>query len=161
MKDAVLTPQGQPQRVGWHPPTIFESAMPTLERRRSPRRCRMGIGSSSLNGLERRDSSRALELDLSASAARTGWQWQPRRRNLSAFVGSARRLANGHTLITFGMSAGGGSTGPIEVYEVNQRGRHRMASGNRGDQADISRRAVALDRIGVHERRAIKLVLLI
>ena len=82
----------------------------------------MGIGSSSLNGLERRDSSRALELDLSASAARTGWQWQPRRRNLSAFVGSARRLANGHTLITFGMSAGGGSTGPIEVYEVNQQG---------------------------------------
>lgn len=74
------------------------------------------------NGLERGDSSRALELDLSAPEAKAVWQWRPARRNLSAFVGSARRLANGNTLITFGMSAGGGSTGPIEVYEVNQKG---------------------------------------
>ena len=74
------------------------------------------------NGLERRDSSRALELDLSASAVRPVWQWRPARRNFSAFVGSARRLANGNTLITFGMSAFAGSTGPIEVYEVNPKG---------------------------------------
>jgi hypothetical protein len=74
------------------------------------------------NGLERGDSSRALELDLSAPVATAVWEWRPARRNLSAFVGSARRLANGNTLITFGMSAGRGSTGPIEVYEVNQKG---------------------------------------
>jgi hypothetical protein len=41
---------------------------------------------------------------------------------MSAFVGSARRLANGHTLVAFGMSAVDGSTGPIEVFEVNRRG---------------------------------------
>jgi hypothetical protein len=75
------------------------------------------------NGLERGDSSRALELDLSAPAAKAVWQWRPSRRNFSAFVGSARRLASGNTLITFGMSAGvGGSTGPIEVYEVTTTG---------------------------------------
>lgn len=74
------------------------------------------------NGLRQRDSSRALELDLRAPAPRAIWQWQPARRNRSAFVGSARRLSSGNTLVTFGMSAGGESTGPIEVYEVNPRG---------------------------------------
>jgi hypothetical protein len=74
------------------------------------------------NGVGRRNSSRALELDLNASPVRAVWQWQPSRRNLSAFVGSARRLANGNTLVTFGMSAVAGSTGPIEVYEVNPNG---------------------------------------
>jgi len=74
------------------------------------------------NGVIRRDSSRALELDLSASAVKAVWQWRPARRNFSAFVGSARRLANGNTVITFGMSAFAGSTGPIEVYEVNRKG---------------------------------------
>ena len=70
------------------------------------------------NGLQTRDSSRALELDLSAAEVKAVWQWQPERRNLSAFVGSARRLANGNTLVAFGMSAVEGSTGPIEVYQV-------------------------------------------
>lgn len=74
------------------------------------------------NGLRRRDSSRALELDLSQPAVKAAWQWQPARRNMSAFVGSARRLANGNTLVAFGMSAFGGSTGPIEVYELNRKG---------------------------------------
>lgn len=74
------------------------------------------------NGLKVRDSSRALELDLSGPEPKAAWQWQPARRNMSAFVGSARRLANGNTLVTFGMSAFGDSTGPIEVYEVNPRG---------------------------------------
>ena len=74
------------------------------------------------NGLERGDSSRALELDLSASAASAVWHWRPTGRNLSEFVGSARRLANGNTVIAFGMSAVGKSTGPIEVYEVTRKG---------------------------------------
>jgi hypothetical protein len=74
------------------------------------------------NGVRGRDSSRALELDLSGSVVKAVWQWQPARRNLSAFVGSARRLENGNTLVTFGMSAIAGSTGPIEVYEVTRKG---------------------------------------
>jgi len=38
-------------------------------------------------------------------------------------VGSARRLANGNTLLAFGMSAGrNGSTGPTEAYEVTPAG---------------------------------------
>lgn len=46
----------------------------------------------------------------------------PRRRYAGA-VGSARRLANGNTMIAFGMSAGVvGSTGPTEVYEVDAAG---------------------------------------
>jgi hypothetical protein len=72
------------------------------------------------NGLQMRDSSRALELDLSGAKVKAVWEWQPPRRNLSNFVGSARRLANGNTLIGFGMSAVAGSTGPIEVYEVTR-----------------------------------------
>jgi hypothetical protein len=74
------------------------------------------------NGLRRRDSSRALELDLNASDPKAVWHWQPARRNRSAFVGSARRLVNGNTLVAFGMSAVGESTGPIEVYETTRRG---------------------------------------
>lgn len=74
------------------------------------------------NGVGRRDSSRALELDLSNDEVKAVWQWQPARRNLSAFVGSARRLASGNTLVTFGMGAGRGSTGPVEVYEVTPTG---------------------------------------
>ena len=74
------------------------------------------------NGVKRRNSSRALELDLSGADAKAVWQWQPARRNRSAFVGSARRLQNGNTLVTFGMSAFGESTGPIEAYEVDRKG---------------------------------------
>ena len=74
------------------------------------------------NGVRRRDSSRVLELELRTSAVKAAWQWQPLRRNFSAFVGSARRLANGNTLVAFGMGPFLGSTGPIEVYEINRKG---------------------------------------
>lgn len=74
------------------------------------------------NGFDTRDSSRALEFDLRGAMPKVVWQWHPPRRNKSAFVSSARRLASGHTLVSFGMSAGNGSTGPIEVFEVNRRG---------------------------------------
>ena len=72
------------------------------------------------NGLLR-DASRALELDLSGAEQKAVWQWQPPRRNLSMFVGSARRLTNGDTVVAFGMSKVAGSTGPVEVYEVNPK----------------------------------------
>ena len=86
------------------------------------------------NGLRQRHSSRALEFDLRTPVPRVVWQWQPSRRNLSAFVGSARRLSNGNTLVTFGMSAIGESTGPIEVYEVDPQGKtvwHLETAGTR------------------------------
>jgi hypothetical protein len=74
------------------------------------------------NGLQTRESSRALELDLRGATAKAVWQWQPARRNRSAFVSSARRLASGHTLVAFGMSGVDGSTGPVEVFEVTREG---------------------------------------
>ncbi len=71
------------------------------------------------NGFQRSEPySRGLELDMGTPPARSVWQFRPSRTNWSRAVGAARRLANGNTIMTFGMSPGlGGSTGPIEVYE--------------------------------------------
>lgn len=67
--------------------------------------------------------SRAVEYDISDGVARTVWEWRPARDNFAFAVSSARRLANGNTLVGFGMSPGlNGSTGPIEVYEVSPDG---------------------------------------
>jgi len=75
------------------------------------------------NGLARGGFSRAIEYSLDGGTARTLWEWRSQPLNYAAAVGSARRLANGHTLIAFGMSAGlVGSTGPTEVYEVDATG---------------------------------------
>jgi hypothetical protein len=76
------------------------------------------------NNLDSADASRALEFELSGTATAVRvWEWKPARRNLATAVGSARRMGNGHTVVTFGMSAGlNGSTGPIEVYEVDAVG---------------------------------------
>lgn len=77
--------------------------------------------------------SRAVEYELSGSTARTAWQWRPARDNYSSAVGSTRRLRNGNTLVTFGMTAGrNGSSGPTETYEVTPDGRvawHLVVSG--------------------------------
>lgn len=75
------------------------------------------------NGFMVRDSSRAIELDLRGDQVRPIWQWQPARANRAPAVGSARRLPGGNTLVAFGMSKSRGSTGPIEVYEVDAAGR--------------------------------------
>lgn len=80
------------------------------------------------NGWERTEErfSRAVEyeIDLQGSVARTVWEFRPTRPNWSRAISSARRLANGNTLVTFGMSEGAvGSTGPIEVYEVDAAAR--------------------------------------
>jgi len=75
------------------------------------------------NGLARGGFSRAIEYSLDGGSARTLWEWRSQPLNYAAAVGSARRLANGHTLIAFGMPAGLlGSTGPTEVYEVDAAG---------------------------------------
>jgi hypothetical protein len=74
-----------------------------------------------------------VEYELAGAAARQVWEWRATPDNYSAAVSSARRLANGNTLIGFGMSAGiQGSTGPTEVYEADADGRpiwHLVVSG--------------------------------
>ncbi|MGQ0733488.1 MAG: aryl-sulfate sulfotransferase [Acidobacteriota bacterium] len=67
--------------------------------------------------------SRAVEFALAGRVARPVWQWRPPKDNYSSAVSSAVRMANGHTLVAFGMSAGrNGSTGPTEAFEVNRDG---------------------------------------
>jgi len=75
------------------------------------------------NGVNRGGYSRAVEFSLDGAAARMSWEWRPQPANYASAISSARRLANGNTLIAFGMSAGlAGSTGPTEVYEVSTDG---------------------------------------
>jgi hypothetical protein len=75
------------------------------------------------NGIDRGGYSRAVEYSLDGGTAHTLWEWRSEPANFASAVGSARRLANGHTLIAFGMAAGFvGSTGPTEVYEVDAFG---------------------------------------
>jgi len=75
------------------------------------------------NGVDRGGYSRAVEFSLEGGAARTVWEWRSQPLNFATAVGSARRLANGNTMIAFGLPAGvAGSTGPTEVYEVDPAG---------------------------------------
>jgi hypothetical protein len=68
-------------------------------------------------------ASRAVEYQLLGDSAVVAWQWTPASANYAAAVSSARRLANGNTVVGFGMSAGlTNSTGPTEVYEVTAEG---------------------------------------
>jgi hypothetical protein len=67
--------------------------------------------------------SRAVEYVIEGSRARQVWEWKPPNNNYASAVSSARRLANGHTLIAFGMEKGrNGSTGPTDAYEVTADG---------------------------------------
>jgi hypothetical protein len=75
------------------------------------------------NGRDRGNQSRALEFRLGDRTATRVWEWAPPRSNFASAVSSARRLANGNTLVSFGMSAGSSdSTGPTEAYEVTPAG---------------------------------------
>lgn len=75
------------------------------------------------NGTSRGGFSRAIEYALDGTSARTLWEWRSQPLNYASAVGSARRLENGHTLVAFGMTTGlAGSTGPTEVYEVDEAG---------------------------------------
>ncbi len=68
--------------------------------------------------------SRAVEYAIDGSRARQVWEWRPKTHdNYAAAVSSARRLANGNTLVAFGMVKGRiGSTGPTEAFEVTSDG---------------------------------------
>ena len=78
------------------------------------------------NGFARANApySRAAEYEISGQHARKVWEWRPPTDNWARLMGSARRLPNGNSLITFGRARNPseGSTGPIEVYEVTHSG---------------------------------------
>ncbi|HSM35679.1 MAG TPA: aryl-sulfate sulfotransferase [Longimicrobiales bacterium] len=69
--------------------------------------------------------SRALELeiDFDADTAREVWSFRAPNDNYAPIISGARRLANGNTMVTFGLRHDfRGSRGPIEVYEVDPAG---------------------------------------
>ena len=75
------------------------------------------------NDIERGGPSRPVELALDGDSAHAIWEFRSSPANFATAIGSARRMANGHTMVGFGMSPGlAGSTGPIEVYEVDAAG---------------------------------------
>ena len=88
------------------------------------------------NGIERTVErySRALELEIVGDSSRIVWQWRPEVDNWALIISSARRLANGNTMVGFGVSKNpaNGATGPIEAYEVTGSGNvvwHIVVSG--------------------------------
>jgi hypothetical protein len=67
--------------------------------------------------------SRAVEYLIDGSTAKQIWEWKAPNNNYASAVSSARRLANGNTLVAFGMEKGrNGSSGPTEAYEVTSNG---------------------------------------
>lgn len=81
------------------------------------------------NGFDRQPAfSRAIEyrIDAAAGTATRVWQYRATPDIYAALVGSVRRLANGHTVILFGMLQGhNASTGPIVAVEVDAAGTER------------------------------------
>jgi hypothetical protein len=101
------------------------------------------------NGLQRGTDSRAVEYTFAGSAPRVTWEFHPSPPNYASAVGSARRLANGNTLVAFGMSSGlAGSTGPTEVYEVSP---NRTAVWHLIVHTQVMYRAEPLDAVGEEE----------
>ena len=80
------------------------------------------------NGFARTDGgqySRAIEfeLDPATASARVVWQYRPGPDIWSTVFSSARRLANGHSVVTFGAPPGLlGATGPVTLHEVSPAG---------------------------------------
>lgn len=75
------------------------------------------------NGRDRPEGefSRAseIELDHAAGTAALAWQFRPDPDIYAPIMSSARRLENGHTVVTFGTAEGFiESSGPIVIFEV-------------------------------------------
>ncbi len=69
--------------------------------------------------------SRALEiaLDTLTRRARAVWSFSPSPTIYAPYVGSARRLTSGNTVVHFGLVAGyRNSSGPLATYEVDPNG---------------------------------------
>ena len=103
------------------------------------------------NGFERVTErySRAVEYSIADGTGRIVWEWRPERDNWARVISGAQRMSNGHTLVGFGTAAdlgGLGTTGPIEVYEVNEGGAvvwHLLIEG----EVSSMYRATPLDRL--------------
>jgi hypothetical protein len=70
-------------------------------------------------------ASRALEimLDGAQKTATRAWSYEPVPSVYAPYVGSARRLGNGNTLVHFGLAPGySGATGPVSTVEVTRAG---------------------------------------
>jgi hypothetical protein len=84
------------------------------------------------NGLDRANGrySRALEIlvDRARGTAEVVWSFRPSPDVYAPIVSSARRLANGNTVVGFGLArafpapAAGTASGPLAVYEVTPAG---------------------------------------
>lgn len=80
------------------------------------------------NGFARADGSRysraiEFELDPATSTARSIWEYRPSPDIWSTVISSVRRLANGHSVVTFGAPPGQlGATGPVALHEVSPAG---------------------------------------
>lgn len=71
--------------------------------------------------------SRVVEyaLDPQTKVASIAWEYRPNPAIYSTFVGSARRLGNGNTLVCFGTAAGANgypNSGPLLIVEVSPAG---------------------------------------
>lgn len=106
------------------------------------------------NGLDRPGGaqfSRAIEvaLDHGTSSAEVVWEYRPSPDIFAPIVSSARRLANGHTVVSFGTGPDFGglpSTGPIAVHEVTGAGQVEWTLEVGG--ASLMYRATPLESIG-------------
>jgi hypothetical protein len=69
-------------------------------------------------------NSRAAEIAFTAGGnAHLVWSFTPSATQYDPYVGAARRLENGNTLVFFGMRDGfAGATGPMAAYEVRPNG---------------------------------------
>jgi hypothetical protein len=64
-----------------------------------------------------------LSLDTTKKTASVAWQFRPSLPIFAPYIGAARRLPNGNTLVFFGLSTGQlGGTGPIAGYEARPDG---------------------------------------
>ena len=106
------------------------------------------------NGLDRPDSTRysraiELQLDRTAGTAEVVWEYRPTPDIFAPIVSSARRLANGNTVVAFGTAQDFGglpSSGPITVHEVTPAAEVAWTLEIGG--ASLLYRATPLDRIG-------------
>jgi hypothetical protein len=85
------------------------------------------------NGFARADGSkhsRAIEfaLDATARTLAIAWEYRPSPDIWAPIISSVRRLANGHSVITFGTPPGQlGATGPVVLHEVSPAGERQWS----------------------------------
>jgi len=88
-----------------------------------------------------------LQLDRDKGTATVAWEFRPQPTIYAPIVGSSRRLATGHTVVSFGLQPGIlGSTGPIAAYEVTDDGQVGWILRVTGGQ-ELNYRSTALDDI--------------